>query len=277
MACSSSEYPMLSTELRERRLSRACSLKSDWSARRRTSTIGSRRRPSYYESGGWRFESFRARHGRFSPRQIRKNLIINRFESCRWYQSVGSEDMRAMNGVSKNRHGVYYVRKKVPKRLEQPTAEFLGNGKSRQTFLKRSLDTKDLREANIRAKPVLIEVDRILAQAEALTIQRPMRTAMGKREIDQITSYFYAYQLAADDEDRREGGSEQLFQSMAQQLSANGIEYTTPYQIGDPPKFGLSDREMQKRAETPALTLPLQKRRLHEATSPSFDGKLMNC
>jgi hypothetical protein len=38
--------------------------------------------------------------------------------------------MRAMSGVSKNRHGVYYVRKKVPKRLEQSTAEFLGNGKS---------------------------------------------------------------------------------------------------------------------------------------------------
>jgi hypothetical protein len=59
--------------------------------------------------------------------------------------------MRAMSGVSKNRHGVYYVRKKVPKGLEQPTAEILDNGKSRQIFLKRSLDTKDLREANIRA------------------------------------------------------------------------------------------------------------------------------
>jgi hypothetical protein len=54
-----------------------------------------------------------------------------------------------MNGVSKNRHGAYYVRKKVPKLLEQATAEVLGNGKSRQVFLKRSLDTKDLREANI--------------------------------------------------------------------------------------------------------------------------------
>jgi hypothetical protein len=50
--------------------------------------------------------------------------------------------MRAMSGVSKNRHGVYYVRKKVPKWLEQPTAEVLDNGKSRQIFLKRSLDTR---------------------------------------------------------------------------------------------------------------------------------------
>src|SRR5215475_3794570 len=100
--------------------------------------------------------------------------------------------MRAMSGVSKNRHGVYYVRKKVPKQLEQATAEVLGNDKPRQVFLKRSLDTKDLREANIRAKPVLIEFDWTLAQAEALTVQRPMRTTLGKREIDQITSYFYA-------------------------------------------------------------------------------------
>jgi hypothetical protein len=46
--------------------------------------------------------------------------------------------MKVMNGVSKNRHGVYYVRKKVPKQLEQATAEALSNGKSRQVFLKRS-------------------------------------------------------------------------------------------------------------------------------------------
>jgi hypothetical protein len=135
--------------------------------------------------------------------------------------------MWAMSGVSKNRHSVYYVRKKVPKGLEQPTAEFLGNGKSRQTFLKRTLDTKHLREAAIRAKPILIEFDRILAQAEAMTVERPMRTTLEKREIEQITNYFYAHQLAGDDEDRREGGSERLFQSMTQQLSEARIEYET--------------------------------------------------
>jgi hypothetical protein len=167
-----------------------------------------------------------------------------------------------MNGVSKNRHGVYYVRKKVPKQLEQATAEVLGNGKSRQVFLKRSLDTKDLREANIRAKLVLMEFDRILARAEALTVQRPLRTTLEKREIEQITNYFFAHQLAIDDEDRREGGSEQLFQSVARQLSGAGVEYTTEYQVGDLPKVGLSDREMQKRAETVAWTLPPAKQAL---------------
>jgi hypothetical protein len=38
-----------------------------------------------------------------------------------------------------------------------------------------------------------------------------MRTTLEKREIDQITNYFFAQQLAIDDEDRREGGSEQFF------------------------------------------------------------------
>jgi integrase len=167
-----------------------------------------------------------------------------------------------MNGVAKNRHGVYYVRKKVPKRLEQPTAEFLGNGKSRQIFLKRTLDTKDLREANIRAKPVLMEFDRILAQAEALTVQRIMRATLEQREIEQITNYFFAHQLAIDDENRRDGGSEQLFQSVAPQLSAAGVEYTTADQVGDPPTLGLSDREMRRRAETTAWTLEPAKQAL---------------
>jgi hypothetical protein len=177
-----------------------------------------------------------------------------------------------MNGVSKNRHGVYYVRKKVPKQLEQATAEVLGNGKSRQVFLKRSLDTKDLREANIRAKPVLIEFDRILAQAESL--QRPMRTALEKREIEQITNYFFAHQLAIDDDDRREGGSEQLFQSVARQLSANGVGYAIAYRVGDPPKIGLSDREMQKRTETLAWTLQPAKQALARGDYSSLQWEI---
>jgi hypothetical protein len=42
---------------------------------------------------------------------------------------------------------------------------------SRQAFLKRTLDTKDLRDANIRAKPIVIAFDKILAQADAMTVQ----------------------------------------------------------------------------------------------------------
>jgi integrase len=163
--------------------------------------------------------------------------------------------MKTMTGVSKNRHGTYYAVKKVPKGLEEATAQSLGNGKLRQVFLKRSLGTKDLRVANIRAKPVLMEFDRIFAQAEALTVERPLRTSLQKREIEQIASYFLAHQLAADDENRREGGSEATFQDIARQLTSHGVEYDTAYAVGDAPPIGLSDREMHRRAETLAWTL----------------------
>jgi hypothetical protein len=104
-----------------------------------------------------------------------------------------------------------------------------------------------------------------------------MRTTLEKRGIEQITNYFFAHQLAIDDEDRREGGSEQLFQSVARQLSAAGVEYATEYQIGDPSKVGLSDREMQKRAETFAWRLQPARQALGEATTPPCAGKSMRC
>jgi len=57
--------------------------------------------------------------------------------------------------------------------------------------------------------------------------------------------------LAADEEERREGtGSEPLFQSIAAQLSAAGIEYNTPFNVGSVPEAGLSDREIYKRTDT---------------------------
>jgi hypothetical protein len=162
--------------------------------------------------------------------------------------------MRAMNGFEEPPRRLLRAQE-VPKGLEPATAEVLGNGKSRQVFLKRTLDTKDLRVANIRAKPILMEFDRVLAQAEALTVERPLRSSLEKREIDQIADYFFAHELATDDEARREGGSERLFQDLARQLSANGVKFQTAYAIGEPPKVGLSDREMHKRAEATALTI----------------------
>lgn len=76
-------------------------------------------------------------------------------------------------GVLKSKHGVYYVRKKVPPKLEQAVSTVRGVPRSRVSWLKRSLHTKDLREANVRAKPVLMEFDRILARAEVLLQAAP--------------------------------------------------------------------------------------------------------
>jgi hypothetical protein len=60
--------------------------------------------------------------------------------------------MRLMMGLIKDRHGTYYARKKVPKRLEAAVAQVLANGKSRLSWLKKSLGTKMAHEANVRAK-----------------------------------------------------------------------------------------------------------------------------
>jgi hypothetical protein len=158
--------------------------------------------------------------------------------------------MRAIMGIVKNRHGVYEARKKVPKRLEEAAATVLGVPKQRQSWLKKSLGTKDLREANVRAKPVLMEFDRVLARAEALIAQKPLRASLTQAEIERIAELHYANILAEDEEERREGtGSEPVFQSVARQLADAGIEFDTPFHIGSVPEFGLSDREVYKRGE----------------------------
>jgi integrase len=155
-----------------------------------------------------------------------------------------------------NEHGVWCVRRKVPKRLEEAAATVLGNGKKRQPWLQRSLRTKDKQEAKRLAPPVLMEFDRILANAEASAAERPLRTTLDRREIERIADFFYAHQLAADEEERREGGSEALFQSVAKQLSDDGVHFDTPYSIGAVPEFGLSDREMDKTSQSIETVLP---------------------
>jgi hypothetical protein len=61
----------------------------------------------------------------------------------------------------------------------------------------------------------------------------------------------YAGMLANDEWERQEGtGSEPVFQSVAKQLSAAGIDYRTPFTVGELPEAGLSDREIYKRKDT---------------------------
>jgi hypothetical protein len=97
-----------------------------------------------------------------------------------------------MTGVIKNRHGTYYAQRKVPKGLEEATAQVLGVAKDRQVFLKRSLGTKNLREANIRAKPVQQEFDRTLERARALLKERPKRDTLSAIEIKRLADYHFA-------------------------------------------------------------------------------------
>ena len=53
--------------------------------------------------------------------------------------------------VIQDRHGTYYVQRKVPERLQETVARVLNDDKPRRVFLKKSLGTKNLKEANVAA------------------------------------------------------------------------------------------------------------------------------
>lgn len=138
------------------------------------------------------------------------------------------------------------MRRKVPKRLEEAVARVRGSAKAPQPWLKRSLRTKDEKRAKVLAKPVLMEFDRILAQAEALLIEQPVRTSLTETEIKAISDYFYAHELGADEELREKGiGSDKVFADVHRQLIEAGVEFATPFELRQAAS-GLSDRMMHK-------------------------------
>jgi integrase len=118
--------------------------------------------------------------------------------------------MRALMGLIKDRHGTYCARRKVPQRLQEAVASILDNGKDKQVWLKRSLGTKALAEANVRAKPVQWEFDQLIARAEDQLKARPLRSSLSDIEIKRITDFFLARALAADEERRIAGKGDDL-------------------------------------------------------------------
>jgi integrase len=162
-------------------------------------------------------------------------------------------------GLIKDRHGTYYARHKVPERLQAVVARILDNGKARQVWLKKSLGTKVVAQANVRAKPVQMEFDRILAQAESQLKKRPLRTSLSDIEIKRIADFFYAHELAGDEELRMDGrGDDPMYASIHEQLTEAGIEFDARY---DPKSLtlesgrGLSPRMMEKIREDTEFVL----------------------
>lgn len=98
-------------------------------------------------------------------------------------------------GIVRLQSGIYAARKKVPERLAEAVAIVTDSPKSKVSWLKRSLGTRDQKQANILGKAVLMEFDRILAKAEA-----QLKTTPAPQEIKRIADYYYASKLAADDE-----------------------------------------------------------------------------
>ena len=184
--------------------------------------------------------------------------------------------MRFGMGPIKNEHGVFHVRRKVPKALEVATARVMGVPKQRISW--QTLATKDGKRAKVLAKPIMMEFDRILAQAEALLVEHPVRTELTDAEIKQIADYFYAHQLNADEELREEGiGSDPVFASVHRQLTEAGIEFETPFKVTEQTGSGLSDRMMHKIEEDASVVLLAAKEALARGNINFIRYELNGC
>jgi len=154
----------------------------------------------------------------------------------------------------------------VPERLQAVVARILDNGKARQVWLKKSLGTKVVAQANVRAKPVQMEFDRILAQAESQLKKRPLRTNISDIEIKRIADFFYAHELAGDEELRVDGrGDDPLFADVYRQLTEAGVQFTTSSDLKSltlEPGRGLSPRMMQKIGDAAADMLAVAENEL---------------
>ncbi|KWT64849.1 hypothetical protein APY04_3089 [Hyphomicrobium sulfonivorans] len=179
-------------------------------------------------------------------------------------------------GIVKNRHGTYVVRKKVPKGHEEAVAKVLGDGRQRIAWLQRSLGTKDLRIANIAAKPFLIEFDEVLAKAAALMSPMPQRDNLSDGEVTMMADYFYASLLSEDDDVRRDGaGSQQLYQDIAGDLAAQGASGRMVFDPDEAaPPYGMSQREFEKHKSTVDFVLPAARAALARGDISFVDDEL---
>ncbi|HKD30993.1 MAG TPA: site-specific integrase [Xanthobacteraceae bacterium] len=176
-------------------------------------------------------------------------------------------------GLIPNEHGVWIVRRKVPKRLQEAVARVLNNDKDRQTFLQKTTGTKSKKEATRLAPAILVEFGKILAEAETLLEERALRTALGSSEIDRIADYHYASVLAADDDFTTEGAvdDEDLVRSVGRQLMGAGVEYDMPTPLDtERPPYGLTNRQVTKRHAELSWYLPI----MREALARGDIGKI---
>jgi integrase len=155
-------------------------------------------------------------------------------------------------GLIRNEHGVWCARVRVKKDLREAVARVLDVGKESQTFLQKSLRTKDKAEAKRRLPAALTQFNETLRKAEALMASEanlPLRTALAQSEIDRIAEFHFASKLAADDEATHDSAGEEDFtRSIAKQLDDAGIEYDTPFPFDvQRPAYGLTDRQVLAR------------------------------
>jgi hypothetical protein len=144
--------------------------------------------------------------------------------------------MHSMPYLIKNSAGVWCVQRKVPENLQAAVARVLGGKKAAQVYLKKSLGTKDRREATRRATHALADLDRTLREAKALIAKpapkTPLRTTLSETEIKRMAEYVYAKTLAWDERVRFGGRDEvKRMEAEHQRLTGEAVEpWAIPYE-----------------------------------------------
>jgi hypothetical protein len=158
--------------------------------------------------------------------------------------------MRSMPYLIQHTSGVFYAQRKVPERLQVSAARVTKSTRPRLVFLKQSLGTKDQKQANIGIKPVLIDFDRIIREAEALENSKPsIRSTLTAAEISRMAEYVYA-KVLQDDERIRVGGRDEyarITEGARGEYRAEGRnpdEFVPLWRYEDLPKYGLSAAQL---------------------------------
>jgi integrase len=159
----------------------------------------------------------------------------------------------------KNPAGTWCVQRKVPEKLQAAVARILGGKKPAQVYLKKSLATKDRREATRRAPHALADIDRTLREAAALTA-RPkakavLRSTLTDTEIKRMAEYVYANALAWDERTRY--GRDEMKRMEAEHIRLEGRPLSAPWAhpYETLPQHGLSPAQLADNREQLAESL----------------------
>jgi integrase len=174
----------------------------------------------------------------------------------------GDITMAVGMGLIQDRNGTWIVRKMVPKRLREPVARVLDNGKQQQTWLQKSTGTKLKDEAKRLAPAIMVEFAKTLTEAAGLLAERPLRTTLSQAEIDRLAEWHYANVLASDEAFTVDGvaDDEALVRSVAAQLTEAGVDFDMPAPLdAQQPAYGLSNRQIVKRDADLAEWLPIMR------------------
>jgi integrase len=160
---------------------------------------------------------------------------------------------RVLMGVIKDRHGTYHAQQKVPVRLQGAVARVRGLERDKQVYLKASLGTKDLKAANVRAKPVLAGFDRIIREATALIARppsapQPKRTTLNSAEISRMAETLYG-KLLADDEMFRFGGRAAVAEGVEWIRRNQDADFQLPYPIESLREHGWHPEQLAQQKE----------------------------